>query len=77
MKKLILIIAALMLISCASTESSFYSDDVTILNSNGDVVKEYDNVSAFILDSADGVCIRTRDGEKFYVLGGIIIVKDR
>lgn len=80
MKKLILIIAALMLMSCSCGESGsaqdrLYNDSVTVYNSNGEVLKVYDNVYAITSSDAEKVYIETSDRQKFLVLGGIVIVK--
>ena len=79
MKKLILIIAALMLMSCCgestSSEDRYYNDSVTILNDSGEVIKVYENVKAVEGSNSERVYIRTRDGKNFCVIGGIMVVK--
>ena len=79
MKKLLLIIATLILVSCSDAETrqndcGWYADDVTVLNENGDVIRVYNNVMATY--SGPRVEIRTRDGERFTIIGGIIITKE-
>lgn len=80
MKKLILIIAALMLMSCSCGESGsaqdrLYNDSVTVYNANGEVLKTYENVMVSTAAEAEKVYIYTNDGQRFLVVGGIVIVK--
>lgn len=80
MKKLILIIAALMLMSCTSGETSSkqdrkYNDNVIVYNANGEVLKAYDNVKVITGANAEKVYIDTSDGQRFLIVGGTVVVK--
>ena len=79
MKKLILIIAALMLMSCCgestSSQDRYYNDSITVYNANGEVLKTYDNVRVETISEAEKVYIYTSDRQRFLIVGGTVIVK--
>ena len=80
MKKLILIIVALLLVSCTQngytgeTIPNNYPDTVTILNDNGDVIKVYENVKASTVVHSEKVYVDTKEGENICIVGGVVII---